>query len=360
MYYDPYRYSAKYKNKRNVRLNSNFIIRKNKSPRKNITLIIVVLILSFLFLFLFIKKQPSAQPPQKIQAIQKESALKTITLKNMPKINILETLKIPKLNQNAQKISIPAKVAILVDTDNKYVLYDKNDDQRVPVASITKIMTATVALENYNLSQVVTVPRKAANVTGSRMNLYTGEKITVRNLLYGLMLNSGNDAAYVLASLDPDSKDGDIEPFVQKMNQKAKMLGLDNTYFYCPAGLNDNGYSTAHDLAFLTSYALKNPTFKELVSTAKTTATSADGKYAHPLNNTNRLILPDSSLYLPGAIGVKTGFTSGAGHSLVGAAEQNGHTLVSVVLNTNNTAPDESARLNRILLTWGFSSYIWP
>lgn len=282
-----------------------------------------------------------------------------LAIPNLPKIdNNIST--IPKLKPDSQKPYFPAKYVILIDADNSYPLYQKNDQDRVPIASITKIMTAILSLEQYDINRVVTVPRSAAIIPGSRMNLYTNEKITIENLLYGLMLNSGNDAAYTLASLDPKSKNDDIKPFVNKMNQKASLLGLNNTYFYCPAGLDDKGYSTAHDLAFLTAYALKNPVFAKLVKTPEKIVTSVDSKYSHSLKNSNRLVTPGESLYMPTSIGVKTGWTELAGHSLVAAATQDNHTLISVVLNTYSPAKPESARINKQLLDWGFANFTWP
>lgn len=272
-----------------------------------------------------------------------------------------KTLSLPIKKDDASNLNIPAKSAILFDVENSYPLYEKNDRAQVPIASITKIMTAVVALEQYQIDQVVTIPKSAATVTGSRMKLATGEQMTVRDLLYGTMLVSGNDSAFALALLDPKSKNKDIKPFVEKMNQKAKLLGLNNTIFFCPAGLDDRGHSTAYDLAVLTAYALRNKTFTEIVSTAQKTVYSADTKkMKYDLINANRLVVPTESLYLASALGVKTGYTEEAGHSLVGAAKENNHTLVSVVLNTNNPAKPESARLNRELLTWGFATFNWP
>lgn len=265
----------------------------------------------------------------------------------------------PTQKPNATLPEIPAKSAILLDADSGYPLFSKNDQSIVPIASTTKIMTATIALEEYNLDQVATISEPSANIGGSRLGLYTGEKIKVSDLLYAMLMVSGNDAAYALADLQPNIKPGDFKPFVAKMNQKAQLLGLSDTKFFDPAGLDDNGHSTAHDLAYLTAYALRNKTFTQIVSTPSKTITAADGQ-TYPLTNSNRLVNPAEPLYFPSAIGVKTGNTDNAGHCLISAARQDNHLLVGVVLNTYYTYNDESARLSRLLLDWGFNSFLWP
>lgn len=346
------------------RLNSRQFSSRQPEHHKNKLIIIIAILLSLILLINLIpdkksKTQKTAQKPSSGKVLSTNSDRAPIKL-SLPTINKQLNIRIPQKNADATNITIPAKYAILLDADNAYPLYVKSEQERVPIASLTKIMTAIIALENYKLDQVAIVPQSAATISGSKMHLYTGEKITVENLLYGLMLPSGNDAAYALASLDPASKNGDAKPFIDKMNQKAKLLGLDNTHFNCPAGLDDTGYSTAHDLAFLTAYAIKNSTFVQITSTAQKAVNSADGRYAHPLTNTNRLVVPTESLYLPYALGIKTGYTEAAGHSLVGATKKDGHTLISVVLNTNNPAASESARLNHDLLIWGYNSFTWP
>lgn len=303
--------------------------------------------------------------PKNTKTIQNHSRVLSATSKNksiklnLPAITTKPAIIIPKKKDNAQNITIPAKNVFLYDADNAYPLYEKNSDDHVPIASTTKIMTAILVIENYKLDQIVTVPSYAANIGGSLMHLHTGEKITVESLLYGLMLPSGNDAAYSLASLDPGYKEGNVQSFIDKMNNKAKMLGMDNTHYLCPAGLNDQAYSTAHDLAIITAYAIKNSTFRQIINTPTKTVSSIDNYYIHNLENTNRLVVPKEALYLPFAIGGKTGNTDLAGHCLVNAATYLGHTLISVVLHTSNPSPSESARLNNILLTWGFTSFTW-
>jgi D-alanyl-D-alanine carboxypeptidase len=256
----------------------------------------------------------------------------------------------PVKNPGVNDPIINAESAILIRADDKYPLYEKNSTERAPVASITKIMTAIVSLENYNLDDVVEVKKENTEVIPSKIFLVTGEKITVDNLLHGALIASGNDAAMALSTYKMTQPE-----FVAKMNEKAGELGMVDTKFMDPAGLNDDGRSTAKDIAILFSYALKNDTFKSIVSTSEYKAVSVDGSQTHDLKNSNRMITGE--LPLDGVVGGKTGFTLDAGHTLVCAATRNNETLVAVVLKTISNAPSASAEENRKLLSWGFESF---
>lgn len=164
--------------------------------------------------------------------------------------------------KDISSLNINARSCIILDRLSKKVLYGKNELSKVKMASTTKIMTATVIIENCNLDQTIEVSKKAAGTGGSRLGLKAGDKITVRDLLYGLLLCSGNDAAVALA----ETAGGNIQGFSELMNTKAKELGLKNTNFESPHGLDsDNHYTTAYELALLSDYALKNPTFYKLL-----------------------------------------------------------------------------------------------
>ena len=188
--------------------------------------------------------------------------------------------------------------------------------------STTKIMTATIIIENCDLSQSVTVSKKAASTGGSRLGLKTNDKITIKDLLYGLLLCSGNDAAVALA----ETAGGDIQGFSKLMNNKAKALGLKNTNFESPHGLDSDGhYTTAYELAILSDYALKNKTFLEIVGTKNYTVTI--NGYPKTLSNTNELLGNLNGIY-----GVKTGFTNGANRCLVTSCKRNDMDIICVVL----------------------------
>lgn len=279
-----------------------------------------------------------------------------ISLNNIAELKSNDISMIPKKSESFHKENIWANNYILLDAISNYPLAEKNSHIPVSIASTTKIITATIILENYNLSDVITISPNAAAQIGSEVMLRSGEKLTVESLLYALLVQSGNDAAMALAE---HYADGGLSGFVKAMNNKAKYFGLKDTEFKDPAGLDDTGRSSAFDLAIITSYAIKNPTFSKIVKTTGLTINSIDGKFAHKLDNSNRLIKSDEPLYYPNALGVKTGFTPEAGHCLVSVAEKNGKKIISVILNTNESTNDASAKESRKLLEWGFDNYIY-
>lgn len=265
---------------------------------------------------------------------------------------VLEVKKPPTRKDTAKDPIINTSSAILIRAEDKYPLYEKKSETQAPVASITKVMTAVLALELYKLEDIVEVKKENTEVIPSKIFLITGEKMTVSNLLHGALISSGNDAANALATFKMTRQE-----FVNKMNEKALELGMLNTKFMDPAGLDDDGRSSAKDIAILFSYALKNDTFKSIISKSEYQAVSVDGSQTHDLKNSNRMITGE--LPLDGVIGGKTGFTLDAGHTLVCAASRNNQTLVAVVLNTASNAPSASAEENRKLLSWGFDSFIF-
>lgn len=251
---------------------------------------------------------------------------------------------------------INSKEFLLVDNDSGTVLAKENYKERVPIASTTKIMTAVVVLEYYDLDEVVTVSPDAAFQNGSDSFLRVGEKITVTELLHCLMIKSGNDAAYALAEHMNTEKEIGIVKFVEAMNQKVESLGLKDTRYFDPAGLDPEGYSSAFDLYLITKLALKNELFKEIIIKEQYAAKNVDGTIWHELKNSNRLV---ADYHYPGAIGVKTGYLPEASHCLVGAAERNGHTFISIVLGTYADTASASADESKKLLDWGFSNTVW-
>jgi D-alanyl-D-alanine carboxypeptidase (penicillin-binding protein 5/6) len=245
----------------------------------------------------------------------------------------------------AKTLSLSAKSAIVVDVSSKVAIYAKNPAFHLLPASTTKMMTGLVVLENYDLDTVLTVP-SLDEVVGRHMNLVAGEKMTVRNLLYGLLVHSANDAALTLASAYPSGK----EEFIYAMEKKAKELGLINTHFANFIGLDQaNHYSTVFELAQLAAYAMKNQIFAEMVKTAKMTVFDVTGEHQHDLENTNELIGG-----LPGVKGVKTGWTEGAGECLVAYVERNGREIITVLLGSRDRF-GETARL----IDWVFENFQW-
>ncbi len=221
--------------------------------------------------------------------------------------------------------TVNSRSCVVLDRNSKMILYGKNEKNQVKMASTTKIMTAIIVIENHSLDQTVEVSKKAAGTGGSRLGLKTGDKITIRDLLYGLMLCSGNDAAVCLA----ESVGGSVAEFSDLMNNKAQQLGLSHSHFESPHGLDSDGhYTTAHELALLSDYALKNPTFLNIVGTKHYTVTI--NGYPKNLSNTNELLGN-----LDGVYGIKTGFTNGANRCLVTACKRGNMDIICVVLGAD-------------------------
>ena len=233
---------------------------------------------------------------------------------------------------------------IVMDVKSGRVLYSKNENVKKFMASTTKILTAIVIIDTCNLDDKIEITEKTVGVEGSSIYLEKGEILSVKDLLYGLMLRSGNDCAETLALY----KSGSIENFALLMNKKAEEIGAKNSHFMNPHGLhNDEHYTTAYDLALISAYALKNPVFKEIVSTKKTTIPFTTRNTKRVLINKNKMLFE-----FDGATGVKTGFTKKAGRCLVSSCDRNGLELVSVVLN----CPPMFER-SKELLTNAFNKY---
>ncbi|MCC8130929.1 MAG: D-alanyl-D-alanine carboxypeptidase [Oscillospiraceae bacterium] len=241
-----------------------------------------------------------------------------------------ETSSSPVLSTSVMtEPQIAARAAVVVEYETGKVLYEKNADLQLPMASTTKIMTTLLTLESDNIDDWFTVDSEAIKVEGSSMGLSEGEVITKRILAYGMMLPSGNDAANAAAV----AVSGSIEGFVRLMNEKAENFGLTNTHFVTPSGLDDytdEHYSTALDMANLTRLALSNETFREICGTKSICLEFGDGE-SFWLSNSNKLL---SSC--EGVIGVKTGFTDKAGRCLASACERDGVTLICVTLSDPN------------------------
>lgn len=232
-----------------------------------------------------------------------------------------------------------AKSAIVIEAKTGRVLFEKNKDEKLAMASTTKIMTALIACENTtSFDEIVEVNDSAVGIEGTSMYLRKGEKLTIKELLYGLMLPSGNDAAVALAY----HFGGTEEKFVEMMNEKAKALNLKNTHFANPHGLDAKGhYTSAHDLAIITAEALKNETFKEISSTKNITITGSKINEPRFLFNKNKLLKT-----LEGCNGVKTGFTDNAQRCFVCSCERDGMTLISVVLNCGPMFEESASLMN--------------
>ncbi|MGI5859175.1 MAG: D-alanyl-D-alanine carboxypeptidase family protein [Tepidanaerobacteraceae bacterium] len=245
----------------------------------------------------------------------------------------------------AENIHLPinAKAFVLMDPLSGRVLFEKNSEDKRAMASTTKIMTAIIALEKGNLKSKVKVSSRAASVGGSSFYLNSGEVLSLENMLYGLLLSSGNDAAVAIAE---HIGGGTEEKFVQMMNEKALELGALNTHFNNPHGLDDpEHYTTAKDLALIARYAFSIHKFREIVKTKSKEI--KEGNYPRYIFSTNRLLWE-----FEGADGIKTGYTGNAGKCLVASADKEDVQLLSVILGTHNHFADSCT-----LLDFGFNNY---
>ena len=234
---------------------------------------------------------------------------------------------------------------IVYDRISKSMIIGKNEDIKSAMASTTKIMTTIVILEKADLNETVTVSAKAGGTGGSMLGLKRGDKASVRDLLYGLMLRSGNDAAVALA----EHVGGSVKEFAELMNEKAIELGLTNTHFVTPHGLDDaNHYTTALELAKLTDYAMDNETFAKIVGTKSTTIYI--NNQSRQINNTNELLG-----VLNGVVGVKTGFTNNAGRCLVTETKRNNMDIITIVLGADTKKDRTKDSVN--LIEYTFSKY---
>jgi D-alanyl-D-alanine carboxypeptidase len=252
---------------------------------------------------------------------------------------------LPVLKDGATFPIISAQSAVAIDLVSGVSLYEKDPNKKLLPASTTKIMTALVALDTYDLDQILKVGK--INVVGQKMGLVWGEEIKFIDLLKGLLIFSANDAAEVLALNHPAGRD----VFIGLMNKKAQDLGLKDTHFENPTGLDGNGgqYSTTRDLVILSKQAIKNPFFKEIVAIKNETVKSVDGKYIHRLININKLLGEVDGVY-----GVKTGWTENARENLVSYLERDNRKIMIAVLGSSDRFGE-----TKELIKWIFDNYSW-
>lgn len=230
---------------------------------------------------------------------------------------------------DARALEVSARGAVLMCVNNGEVLYSKNADERLSMASTTKIMTALLAIEAAVPDMEITVTSEMVSVEGTSMGLLPGDSVSMRELIYGMLLQSGNDAAHTAAIV----LGGSEEAFAEMMNERAREIGMKNTVFVTASGLDEENHrSTAYDMALLACESIKNPEFAAICSSKTATLTYGNPPYKRTLRNHNRLLWSDESV-----IGIKTGFTKKSGRCLVSAAQRDGVTLVAVTLN----APDD-------------------
>lgn len=253
---------------------------------------------------------------------------------------------LPLTAQRAEALNggdVSAKAAVLMCANTGEVLFSKNANTKLSMASTTKIMTSILALESLTPELNITISEEMLKVEGTSMGLLPGDSVTLRNLVYGMLLQSGNDAANVTAYVLGGSPEG----FAVMMNEKAREIGMKNTNFVTPSGLDaDEHYSTAYDMALLAQYAIKNPEFVSVCSKVSVRVSYGNPPYLRTLSNHNRLLYE-----YEGCFGIKTGFTKKSGRCLVSAAERDGVTLICVTLNASDDWND-----HKKMFDYGFSA----
>lgn len=242
-------------------------------------------------------------------------------------------------------LKVSARNAIAIDKESKQILYEQNAFEIVKMASTTKILTALVAIENGDLNEEFEISKNAASVRGSKVGYKAGEKIKLRELLYGLMYKSGNDAAIAIA----EGIGGSVEGFAEKMNHFAIGIGILDSHFQTPHGLDkEDHYSSAYDLAILSSAAMNYDIFREIVGT-KSINKERYG-FSRDYNNINKILWK-----IPGANGIKTGYTGGAGKCLVSSVNKDGRDIIIVVLNCPDRWNQTEKIFNYIKDTYSFN-----
>lgn len=257
----------------------------------------------------------------------------------------VQIYRVPPVGRNLPVPDLSARAVLVKDLATDSVLYQKGASEVLPIASTTKIMTALVASVYFKPDSVLTVG-DVSNIEGSRMGLIRGENLSFTALLYGMLLPSGNDAAFAIAENYP----GGILGFVSAMNIKSRELNLFNTHFDNPAGFDSpNHFSSAKDLAVITEQALKNPQLAKIFSTRETNIVSMDGKYRYDLVNLNKLLSQ-----VKGVLGVKTGYTDLAKENLVTFVNRGGHEILTVVLGSDDRFGDSTR-----LIEWTYQNFSW-
>ena len=277
------------------------------------------------------------------------NALQTIVIRS----GQVRTYSIPtpmqSLYPQSDGVVIPqlsAKGVVVQDAVSKAIMFSRNEDKQLTPASITKVMTALVALDYWSDLDTIIEVKNEDRAIGQTIDLVRGEQITVKNILYGLLVHSGNDAALAIA----DNYPGGYTSFVAAMNKKAKDMHLDKTTFKNPSGIDQYGhFTTARDLAILAATALQNPVIAEMAQTKRVVVTDITGTIVHDLITTNTLLGE-----IPGLKGLKTGWTTNAGECLISYVDRDGHKVVFVVLGSLDRFSDSTKLIN-----WAYDHHEW-
>lgn len=262
-----------------------------------------------------------------------------------PAIAGVQKINIPPVSKNIEPPVISARAVFVKDLSTDTILYSKDADISLPIASTTKVMTALVAREYFKDNSVLTIG-DSANTSGARVGFKRGEQLSFRSLLYGMLLDSGNDAAFAIAENYP----GGVSTFVYAMNKKAQDLRLAHTHFDNPAGFDSvNHYSSAIDLALITEEALKNYSLSRVFATKDTDIVSIDKRFSYKLHNLNKLLSSVS-----GVLGIKTGYTDAAKENLITLIDRGGNRVLVVVLGSDDRFGESTK-----MIEWAYQNFVW-
>ncbi|MBU4284658.1 serine hydrolase [Patescibacteria group bacterium] len=312
-------------------------------------LVVLLLILIAWGLYLVGKVENGKNNP--IQASIKQTEGDATPIK-LPTAENIDTVFFPVRNWIIPEPEILAKSAIVFNfkqDNSNNVLFKKNAEQVLPIASLTKLMTAIIALENYNPEDIIKISKNSVDINGNNGGLINGEELKVKDLLYIMLVESSNDAAMALAG---DGIKIDFDTFIYLMNRKAQEINLKNTYFVEPVGLDSLNQSTASEMAIIAERTLKIPLILEILKTPQTTIFSIDKKFIHNITNTNKLLGK-----IPQLIGGKTGFTDEAGGCMVtisNISNVSDNYLITVILGSSQREDDTSK-----LIDWAQKAWIW-
>lgn len=276
-----------------------------------------------------------------------QSAASSFSISQAYIFPISEPSYVPILDTTVSRPTINARSALVYDTRSGRFLFEQNSRQKLPIASLTKLLSAVIILENLKLEDIVTVPREALRVDDEKQTLYLGEKISVENLLKLMLIESSNDSAFALSFFAQNKGFN----FIDKMNERASQLGMVDSHFLDPAGLNDDAYSTAYDLVKLVKYALKYDLIWNLLSEKNLVVKSVDGKIEHNIKSTDQLLG-----VIPDIVGGKTGNTDGALGCMILVVDIPGKNdkIIGIVIGTSDRFGETSKLIN-----WIKSAYSW-
>ena len=322
----------------------------NKMLKKYFLQIIVIILLIGIAWVLILIRQPQSASAPDVQSLKPEQTASVVQREGDINIKNIGADYFPIRNWMVEEPQISAKAALVIDfktgSNKTNILFNKNSGEKLPIASLSKIMTAIVALENLNPDEIIKVSKQSVFTDGNNGGLIIDEELTVKDLLYIMLIESSNDAAMALAN---DNRFISYKDFIKMLNDKTLELNMTDTYFDDPSGLSEKNTSTAQDMIKLIKYAMNSPLLLQIMETKEFIVKSADGKITHNLASTNQLLGK-----IPVILGGKTGYTDEAGGCMLTFSNIDGSYLITVVLGSKNREDDTEKLIN-----WSQTAWLW-